>query len=117
MLSRGKLEFVKTCIGIFCMLPRHLEYMLDCESLVFSVKAGTKTALDVLQLWFNCYAGSLFKALDMRFPRCTKQTCPVVGTLSTYRGHEIITNGFSFFPLINAEYLFLQRFFHFIRAR
>jgi len=81
------------------MLSIHLQNMLDCYSFVSSVKAGTKTALAVLQLWFNYYAASFFKALDMRFPRCAKQRCPVVGTLSTYRGHEIITNGFSsFFP-------------------
>jgi len=37
------------------------------ENLVYRVTARTKTALVVLQLWFNCFTASFCKALGMQF--------------------------------------------------
>jgi len=39
--------------------------LLESENLVCSATAGTKTALDIIQVWFNYFAASFFKALGI----------------------------------------------------
>jgi len=48
---------------VFGILTRFGENLLENEKLVCGATASGKTALVVLQLWFNYFATSLFKAL------------------------------------------------------
>jgi len=51
--------------------------------LVSSGTAGTKTALDIIQLWFNYFASSFFNALAIYVSREAKErNAPVVGAFS-----------------------------------
>jgi len=59
MLSRGR----QTCVDVFDTLPIFLKNFLESENLVCSAMAGTKTALGIIQLWFNYFATSFFNAL------------------------------------------------------
>jgi len=38
--------------------------LLESGNLICSAAAGTKPALDIIQLWFSFFAASIFKALD-----------------------------------------------------
>jgi len=50
---------------------------LECENLTFSATAGTKTALDIIQLWFNYFAGSVSRHLEYTFPGRVKREMPL----------------------------------------
>jgi len=61
------LEVDKKFIDVFGILPRFLENLLESENLVFNATAGAKTALGIIQLWFNNFVPSVFKAVDIYF--------------------------------------------------
>jgi len=51
------------CKDVFSILPRFLKNMVESENLVCRATAETKTALGIIQFWFNYFAASFFKAL------------------------------------------------------
>jgi len=51
------------------MLPRFLEELLESGNLVCSATVATKTALGIIQLWFNYFATSFYKPLGIHFSR------------------------------------------------
>jgi len=51
-------EVDKICIYVFGMLPGFLENLLESGNLFCSATAATKTALGIIQLWFNYFRGS-----------------------------------------------------------
>jgi len=57
------LEVDKTCVDVFCILPRFLKNLLESENLICNATGGTKTALGIIPVWFNYFAASFFKAL------------------------------------------------------
>jgi len=69
------LEVDKTCVDVFGLLPRFLNNLLESENLVCSATAATTTALGIIQLWFNYFVASFFKALGnvnvhyLKFPK------------------------------------------------
>jgi len=60
----------KTCVDVFGIFSRFLKIF------VCSATTGTKTALDIIQLWFNHFAASFFRAFGMRVSREAKEKCP-----------------------------------------
>jgi len=54
------------CKEIFGILTRFHETLLQSENLVSIATVGTKTALGVLQLWFNYFVASFIKSLAIR---------------------------------------------------
>ena len=57
------LEVGRAYVGVICIVPRFQNTLLESENLVCSATAGMQTALGIIQLWFNCFAASFFKAL------------------------------------------------------
>ena len=57
------LEVNKACVDVFGILPRILKNLLENENLLCSATAGTKSALGIIQLWFNYFAASFFKVI------------------------------------------------------
>jgi len=62
-----------TCVYAFGMLPGFLENLLESRNLVCSATAATRTALDIIQLWFNYFcqilAYTLSGRLSIEMPR------------------------------------------------
>jgi len=56
-------EVDKTYAYVFGMLPGFLENLLESETFVYS---ATKTALGIIQLWFNYFRGILAYTLPGR---------------------------------------------------
>jgi len=56
------LEVDKACEDVFSILPRFLKIFLEWN-VVCIASAGTKTALGIIQVWFNYFQPSFFKAL------------------------------------------------------
>jgi len=70
------LEVDTACVDVFCILPRFLKNLLENENLVCIATAATKSALGIIQLWFNYFAASLFKAfgnVNVRYLKIPKQ--------------------------------------------
>jgi len=60
------LEAEETCPGIFGMLLRFVENLLESETLVCPATCGGENCImGILQLWFNCFSASFFKALGI----------------------------------------------------
>jgi len=57
---------------VFGILPRFLKNWLESGNLVCNSTAGTKTALGIIQLWFNYLAESFLKALGNVNVKCLK---------------------------------------------
>jgi len=76
------------------MFPRFLENLLESGILFCCAMAVTKTALGIIQLWFNYCEVSFCKALDVHFSREVKdRDASVVGaftpvSLSVYRDDQ-----------------------------
>ena len=72
------LEVDKTCVDVFCILPRFLKNLLESENLICNATGGTKTALGIIPVWFNYFAASFFKAPGIHFSREAKERkrCP-----------------------------------------
>jgi len=75
------------------MIPKFLENLLESGILFCCcATAATKTALGIIQLWFNYFAASFYKALH--FSREAKERdAPVIGafnlvSLSVYRDDQ-----------------------------
>jgi len=64
----------KTCVDIFCILLKFLEDLLESENLVYMCHSQDETALGILELWFNYFAASFFKALGIYFFKCFRCT-------------------------------------------
>jgi len=56
------LEVDKTCVAFFGILPRFPEKLQEEEDLDCGATASKKTALGILQLWFNYFETSFFLA-------------------------------------------------------
>jgi len=68
---------------IFGLFPRFLENLLESGILFCCAKAVTKTALGIIQLWFNYFATSLCKALGVHsFREAKERDTPVVGAFT-----------------------------------
>ena len=80
------LEVNNTCADVFGIIRRFLENFLENQDLVCSAAGGKKTALGILELWFNYFAEFFFKALRTLFVREAKERdAPVVrGNLSYF---------------------------------
>jgi len=57
------LEVDKACVDVFGILPRFLKNLLQNENLVCYAAAGTKSALSIIQVWFNYFAASFSRHL------------------------------------------------------
>ena len=75
LVSRGRQNMCK------CLWHRFLQNLLQSENLVFSATAGTKTALGIIQLSFNYFVASFFKALGIHFSRETKEGDAMVASV------------------------------------
>ena len=59
-------EVSKTCVYVFGMIPGFLENSCKCGNLFCSAAAATKSALGIIQLWFNYFGGILAYTLSGR---------------------------------------------------
>jgi len=57
------LEIDKACVDVFGILPRFLKYLLESENVIYNATTGTKTALGIIQVWFNYFAASFSRHL------------------------------------------------------
>jgi len=76
-------------VDVFGILPRFLKNLLESENLGCSAMAGTKTALGIIQLWFNYFATSFFKTLgnvNVNYLKIPEKHC---GPHKTSRGPRV----------------------------
>jgi len=59
-----------------------IENLLENVNLVCGATAGMYTALGIIQLWFNYFAASSFKALGIHFSKEQERDAAVVGACS-----------------------------------
>jgi len=70
------IEVDKTCVYVFGMFPRFLENLLESGILFCCPADTTKTALGIIQLWFNYFAASFYKAIGARVSNVRKRKVP-----------------------------------------
>jgi len=71
-------NLIKTCADVFSILPRSLKNFSRSENLVSGAVAKMKTALGILELWFNCLAAPFLKHLTHTFPERLRRYAMVV---------------------------------------
>jgi len=76
-------QIYETCTNISGILLRFLKNLQESTNLVCWAKARTKTALGIIQLWFDCFTASFFKALGFYFSReARERNALVVGAFT-----------------------------------
>jgi len=65
----------KTCVGVLAYCQDFSKFLVS-ENLVCSATAGTKTALGILQIWFNYFATYFSRHLICNFPRRRRRVMP-----------------------------------------
>jgi len=87
------------------MFQRFLENLLVSLILLCCATSTTKTALGIIQLWFNYFAASFYKALDAHFPWTLRREMPqqlVHSLLSSFLFIGMISLPTFLVPLQNA---------------